>query len=66
MTVWYHGAFDKITYYNDIGLVKLQTPFVFNSAVKAIPIADSSESFENKVCTVSGWGKKLDGILNAT
>ena len=42
---------------DDIALLEVDRPFVFNSFVQPICIPRPHETFINKVCIASGWGE---------
>ncbi|XP_055065991.2 trypsin-2-like [Misgurnus anguillicaudatus] len=50
-----HPNYNNVYYNNDIMLIKLRTPAVFNNYVKPIPLATSC-SYTGEKCLVSGWG----------
>ncbi|XP_031351316.1 chymotrypsin-1-like [Photinus pyralis] len=50
-----HPGFDPMTIKNDIGLLKLKTPIVFNANVKPIQV-ETTYSDGNFGCVLSGWG----------
>ena len=52
-----HPRFDSVTFTNDISLLKVKSPFVFNEFVNAIPIPSVDTVFpDGMLCTISGWG----------
>ncbi|XP_057195569.1 trypsin-like isoform X4 [Triplophysa rosa] len=54
-----HPNYNANTYDNDIMLIKLNQPAVFNGYVKAIPLATSC-SYTGEQCLVSGWGNQIN------
>ncbi|XP_078507128.1 trypsin-like [Lissotriton helveticus] len=50
-----HSGFNRQTYENDIMLLKLATPAVYNEYVRALPLPTSCVP-EGTDCVVSGWG----------
>ncbi|XP_015596135.1 trypsin-2 isoform X2 [Cephus cinctus] len=55
-TMMIHQNFDNSTLENDVALLKLETPFVFNTtALKPRPLQTSSVS-PGTMCQVAGWG----------
>ncbi|XP_015775278.1 PREDICTED: coagulation factor VII-like isoform X3 [Acropora digitifera] len=54
-----HESYHKVTYDNDIALLRLSTPLSgFNETMSPVCLPSSSSSFPvGKVCSVTGWGK---------
>ncbi|KAK2558439.1 Chymotrypsinogen 2 [Acropora cervicornis] len=54
-----HESYHKVTYDNDIALLRLSTPLPrFNETMSPVCLPSSSSSFPvGKVCSVTGWGK---------
>ncbi|XP_067283479.1 ovochymase-1 [Pseudorasbora parva] len=50
-----HKDYNQKTNENDIALVKLQSPLLFNECVRPVGIL-SNESLSLETCTVTGWG----------
>lgn len=46
---------------NDIAIVKLSSPLIFNFDVKAILLAPEGMNFRNSMGTISGWGLTKEG-----
>ncbi|KAJ9575981.1 hypothetical protein L9F63_007081, partial [Diploptera punctata] len=56
LNITLHPEFrDELLLHNDIALIKVSTPFVYNDAVKPIPIATQSPS-SGAVAVLTGWG----------
>ncbi|XP_070208479.1 chymotrypsin-like serine proteinase [Littorina saxatilis] len=62
-----HPSYDGSApgYPNDIGVIKTQTPIVFNSHVNSIPFATDGD-FTGQTCKLSGWGRVVGGGSTAT
>ncbi|XP_055955568.1 transmembrane protease serine 3 [Patella vulgata] len=58
-----HGSFDSTSNSHDIALMKLSKPVdISGTASRTACLPDSTEDFNNVVCTVSGWGStRFDG-----
>ncbi|KAI5093953.1 ovochymase-1 precursor, partial [Silurus meridionalis] len=50
-----HVNYNSVTKENDIALLKLQTPLMFDECVRPIPVWSGDSALVNK-CTVTGWG----------
>ncbi|XP_068164977.1 complement factor I [Antennarius striatus] len=66
--IFIHPNYNPVTYENDIALVQLENlPYTDkclhdNPAVSAICVPWSSQIFQpNHTCTISGWGRTLEG-----
>lgn len=56
-----HVDFDATTYENDIAILKLLRPSLFNSYIWPICMPPMSDSFEGKKAVVIGWGTQFFG-----
>lgn len=54
-----HKDFNGITKENDIALLKLQTPLVFDECVRPIPVW-SGDLPSLKRCAITGWGSTTE------
>ncbi|KAL6265053.1 hypothetical protein P5V15_005144 [Pogonomyrmex californicus] len=54
--------FDNSTFANDIAVVHLKSPIIYNTFVQPIELATSDKNLDGASCTLTGWGvTKLDG-----
>ncbi|XP_043851646.1 transmembrane protease serine 2 [Dromiciops gliroides] len=66
-----HPSYDSSTKNNDIALMKMQTPFVFNEKIRPVCLPNPGMMLEpTQSCWISGWGAthekgKTSDILNA-
>ncbi|XP_072470873.1 transmembrane protease serine 2 isoform X3 [Notamacropus eugenii] len=66
-----HPSYDSKTKNNDVALMKLQTPFVFNDKIRPVCLPNPGMMFEpTQLCWISGWGAtyekgKTSDFLNA-
>lgn len=60
-----HLNFDENTYNNDIVLLKLIQPVLFNSYVWPVCMPPNEETIEENVGVVIGWGSKFFGGPNS-
>lgn len=51
-----HPDFNNPEYGNDVALLKLRAPLRFDGFTQPICLPRRHETFEDRVCTVSGWG----------
>jgi len=51
-----HPKFDSSTDDYDVGIVKVETPFVVSAVQKPIALVDAGEYPLTKAVVVSGWG----------
>lgn len=56
-----HAEFDSATYENDIAILKLLRPALFNSYIWPICMPPMTESYERKQAVVIGWGTQFFG-----
>lgn len=56
-----HIDFDASTYENDIAILKLIRPSLFNSYIWPICMPPMSDNFEDKNAVVIGWGTQFFG-----
>ncbi|XP_066953771.1 trypsin-1-like isoform X1 [Macrobrachium rosenbergii] len=56
-----HPFFDEITLENDIALLRLETPLVFNEYVAALELPEQEQDFTSEMCVVTGWGSTHEG-----
>merc|ERR1712179_460178 len=57
-----HERYDHAHNHNDIALIKLHEPVdLTNQYIKAICLPTPNESFDNHVCTATGWGATHTG-----
>ncbi|XP_018348548.1 PREDICTED: proclotting enzyme-like isoform X2 [Trachymyrmex septentrionalis] len=56
-----HRDFELNTYENDIAIIKIHRPTVFNSYIWPICLPPVQQSFENKDAIVIGWGTQYYG-----
>lgn len=50
-----HPNFDIDNLYNDVAILKLETPFEFTLELHSVPLAGNTPE-ANTVCQISGWG----------
>lgn len=53
-----HEDFDPLTYFNDIAVVKLSRPTIFNSYIWPICMPPVGDTYEGYMAVVIGWGTK--------
>lgn len=52
-----HPEYNTTTFYNDIAILKLETPLTFSDTIKPILLADETfDAPDGEICVVSGWG----------
>lgn len=56
-----HSDFDAATYENDIAILKLLRPSVFNSYIWPICMPPTNDNYEGKRAVVTGWGTQFFG-----
>lgn len=56
-----HIDFDENTYDNDIALIKLHQPVLFNSYVWPVCMPPLGNNFEGSIGIVTGWGSQFFG-----
>lgn len=56
-----HVDFDENTYDNDIAIMKLYQPVLFNSYVWPVCIPPLGDKFEGKIGIATGWGSQFFG-----
>ncbi|CAK9807422.1 Proclotting enzyme [Anthophora quadrimaculata] len=56
-----HRDFDYSTYENDIAIVKMHRPTIFDSYIWPVCLPPIDQTFENKNAVVTGWGTKYYG-----
>ncbi|KAK4311205.1 hypothetical protein Pmani_017268 [Petrolisthes manimaculis] len=56
---WAHPDFDRRSYNNDIGVIKLDTPVVMNKYISPVclPNLSATETYAGKTGIVAGWGR---------
>lgn len=54
-----HEKYNEITQNNDVAILKLSKPIIFNKFVSPIKLA-SRRRRDNTLVTISGWGKQSD------
>ncbi|XP_018403820.1 PREDICTED: transmembrane protease serine 3-like [Cyphomyrmex costatus] len=59
-----HQNYDSYLLINDIALLHLDTPMRYNVLVQPITLSKSDKNFENKPCTLSGWGFETNGNIS--
>ena len=62
-----HPDYDNIAFYNDVALVFLDQPFVFNEKIQAICLPEgkeSSDEISNWALQVQGWAPSSVNNLN--
>nr|CAD7397109.1 unnamed protein product [Timema poppensis] len=55
-----HASYNSRTYDNDISLIRVATPFVFSTTVRAISLG-TAELAAGTYTTVTGWGATVAG-----
>lgn len=55
-----HQSYDNVFLRNDIALVKVTQPFVFNSNVKAVTLSTTT-AYPTGTVTATGWGRTING-----
>ena len=56
-----NGLIEKAFSDNDFAIIKLATPVTFSDRVKPICLPSLLTDYDNKVATVSGWGRTIGG-----
>lgn len=56
-----HVDFDSTTYDNDIAVLKLQQPVLFNSYIWPVCMPPTGDTYEGYVAVVIGWGTQYFG-----
>ncbi|XP_047473553.1 trypsin-1-like [Penaeus chinensis] len=56
-----HPFYDPITYENDVALLRLAEPLVFNQLVAPLALPQPGQNFTSEMCLVSGWGTTSEG-----
>lgn len=57
-----HGHYSRMTLRNDIALLKLEKPVVFNEFVKTVCLPEAKKNYTNEIATLTGWGHVQGGI----
>ncbi|KAH9523396.1 Chymotrypsin-1 [Bulinus truncatus] len=52
---------DYLSYPNDIGVIYLKHPMVYNENVQPAKIAPVGQKFDEQECSISGWGSTIFG-----
>ncbi|GFQ82820.1 chymotrypsinogen A [Trichonephila clavata] len=60
-----HGQYNRLTLRNDIALLKLEKPVVFNEFIKTICFPEAEKNYMGDVATLAGWGH-MDGGSSST
>ena len=55
-----HEAYSPTTLLNDIAILRMPTPFTFNSFVGSIDLATGNDLFQGQIATASGFGRTSD------
>nr|XP_045623273.1 trypsin-1-like [Procambarus clarkii] len=53
--------YDPITYENDIAILRLEEPFVYNEFVNQLDLPQFDKNVTGELCNVSGWGRTTEG-----
>ncbi|VVC24496.1 Serine proteases, trypsin family, serine active site,Peptidase S1, PA clan,Serine proteases, trypsin [Cinara cedri] len=56
-----HPDYDQATHGNDIALVRLKSPTVYNSFIRPICLPKTNLEVYNKLAVVAGWGQTVFG-----
>lgn len=56
-----HPDFDMATYENDIAVIKMHRPTIFDSYIWPVCLPPVGRSFENESAIVTGWGTRYYG-----
>lgn len=56
-----HPDFDTATYENDIAMIKMHRPTIFDSYIWPVCLPPIGQSFENESAIVTGWGTQYYG-----
>ncbi|KNC24537.1 hypothetical protein FF38_08332 [Lucilia cuprina] len=56
-----HIDYDPFTYENDIGLVRVERPTIFNTYIWPVCMPPIGENWEGKMAIVTGWGSQRFG-----
>ncbi|XP_006608287.2 proclotting enzyme-like [Apis dorsata] len=56
-----HPDFDTATYENDIAMIKMHRPTIFDSYIWPVCLPPIGQSFENESAIVTGWGTRYYG-----
>lgn len=56
-----HPFYDRITFENDIALLRLETPLMYTEVVGELSLPQPLQNFTGEVCRVSGWGTTQEG-----
>jgi secreted trypsin-like serine protease len=59
--IFMHESYDPYWYYNDIALVKLETPIALNDEVWPVCAPDATDLYTYQKSQVSGWGTLSPG-----
>ena len=60
--IYRHGNYNHNSNANDIAMVKLSSPVdLSGQSTRTACLPDSNESFDDLVCTVTGWGATHTG-----
>ena len=61
-TLFVHSHYNPSRYYNDIAVVKLGNPVpAYTEYVRPVCLPSANQSYENMICTVTGWGAAHSG-----
>ncbi|KRT86665.1 Trypsin [Oryctes borbonicus] len=52
-----HEDYSTLTYENDVAIVKLSKPTIFNSYIWPVCLPPTNDKFEGKTAVVAGWGQ---------
>lgn len=62
LTVTINEMFNHFTYDYDVGLLRVEEPFVFNDFVRPVCLPKVDEPIEpSSLCVVTGWGNTGEG-----
>ncbi|KZC11080.1 Proclotting enzyme [Dufourea novaeangliae] len=56
-----HRDFDQTTYENDVAILRMHRPTVFNEYIWPVCLPPIDQTFENKNAIVTGWGTRYYG-----
>lgn len=54
--IFVHPQYDRQSHQNDIALIYMEKPVLYNDRVKPICLSDSHFTKPGKMCSVAGWG----------
>ncbi|KAK3894864.1 hypothetical protein Pcinc_001392 [Petrolisthes cinctipes] len=64
-TLMTHEDYNSFSLHNDIGLIQLPSPIIFNDNIRSVALASLDPGVGTTV-TLTGWGKKSDQALGIT